>query len=86
MKNLRIESSVREAKKVEHALRDTFLNGSFNQIASNVWELPEYDEDENGEYPGDEFATEQLENFKFEIEEVFKSYGIDENEVEISII
>lgn len=86
MKNLRIESSVREAGNVERAICDTFLSDSFNQVASNVWELPEYDEDEQGEYPGDEYATEQLEDFKLEIEEVFKRYGIDEEEVEISII
>ena len=86
MKNLRIESSVREAGKVETAIRDTFLSLSFVQTASNVWELPEYDEDEQGEYPGDEYVSEQLEDFKFEIEAVFESYGIDAEEVEISII
>ena len=56
---------------------------NFVRESSNVWELKEYDEDELGEYPGDEYVTEQLEDLKNEIEEEFQRYGIDKEEVEI---
>ena len=83
MKSLRIESSVREAEKVANALRDMHIAYNFVRESSNVWELKEYDEDELGEYPGDEYVTEQLEDLKNEIEEEFQRYGIDKGEVEI---
>ena len=86
MKNLRIESSVREAKKVQLALQDAGLlsSGLFVQEASNVWVTSEYDEEEFGEVPSEEFAEEQLEDLKNDIEELFKMRKIDE--VEFSII
>lgn len=85
MKSLRIESSVREAEKVANALRDMHFACDFVRESSNVWELKEYDEDELGEYPGDDYVTEQLEDLKYEIEEGFQRYGIDKDEVEVSI-
>lgn len=85
MKSLRIESSVREAENVANALRDMHIAYNFVRESSNVWELKEYDENELGEYPGDEYVTEQLEDLKNEIEEEFQRYGIDKEEVEICI-
>lgn len=86
MKNLRIETSVMDAKKAYEALNDSgILSGSdaLIQEASNVWVTPEYDEEEYGEYPGDEFATEQLKNFGYDIEDVFSRYGVKEYTIEV---
>ncbi|MBQ8969184.1 MAG: hypothetical protein IJ064_05590 [Bacteroidaceae bacterium] len=83
MKSLRIETSVRDARKANEALSDTGLRDQFNQTSSNVWELQEYNEDEMGEYLGDEYAEEQLDDFAEEIKSVFSQYGVTEFEIEI---
>lgn len=83
MKNLRLETSVRDASKAYEALHDTHMDEALCQTASNVWETPEYDEDESGEYPGDEYAEEQLEMLLDDIEDVMKRYGVEEYELEI---
>ncbi len=85
MKSLRIESSVREAGKVSNALRDMHIAYDFVRESSNVWELKEYDEDDLVLYPDDDYVTELLEDLKYEIEKGFQRYGIDKDEVEISI-
>ncbi len=83
MKNLKIETSVREAKEADFVLREIGMNDSFIQEASNLWVLPEYDEEEFGEYLGDDYAIECLTPIKEEIEAEFKRHGMTEFEVVI---
>lgn len=68
-----LEISVSKAGLAQVAIGDSPLKSELNQVASNTWELPEYD-------IFDEEACGNDEELKDELASLFSQWGIPEGE------